>query len=208
MDNIVFNDYNLDPRLVFTGVSINSTYARSMIGPDGNVGTGTFSILALRADNSVTATLAQSVSSTTTTVYRDLPADTAKLRIMADPGTKLAPLSSFYTTVYAKLRDPATAAFNPSNYSSNNMYNYAAGSYTWAEPDIEVTLPQTLAVVRLVEYVPKLSFTKTITAAASYFLNETATVTLAVTEPTGSILQNPDKVNGLRLVDVLPEHVE
>ncbi len=208
MDNIIFNDYNLDPRLVFTGVSINSTYARSMIGPDGNVGTGTFSILALRADDSVTATLAQSVSGTTTTVYRDLPADTAKLRIMADPGTKLAPLSSFYTTVYAKLRDPANTAFNPSSYSANNMYNYAAGSYTWAEPDIDVTLPQTLGIVRLVEYVPKLTFTKSINAAASYFLNETATVTLAVTEPAGSILQNPDKINGLRLVDLLPEHVE
>lgn len=207
MTNIALDDYNMDPRLKFTGVKLYTYYTNRMIGADGQEGTGLITIQALDANNSIIKEIARDVATSDGTLFTDIPEETYRIRFLTQEGTLLPPQARIYVYVYAKLRNPAEVSHVTSPSSANHMYNTAGATYGWDGYDATDSSRETRTIVTIIPYVPKISLEK-LMDKTSLFMNQTSVVTLRILEQANNALMSPDTINDLRIVDLLPANVE
>ena len=207
MEELQLNDFDLDPRLMYTGVRLYPYYTNQMVGPDGQVGTGTLTILALDENDTVLGTVAQNIPTSSSTIYRNIPAGTKKISIRADEGTVLPSNTRFYAYIYTKIADPANVHYT--TYTQSFMRNYAQASYKWVGDSNPTPYNSTksTASVQLREYNPMISLRKSIDNK-TLLLDQATTVRLSLNETSPYFLMSPDALSGLKIIDLLPANVE
>lgn len=204
MNNVVLDDYALDARLKFTKVKLYTYYTNQMTGPDGQVGSGRITIQALDANDGLIAVVADSISTADGAEYA-VPENTVKLRIKADDGTLLPPGKYLYAFVYTRIREPEKVNYVATPSVANIMYNSVKAYYGWDGYTVKGESLVRMASTRLTPYAPTIYISKTM-SMPKMLMNDISTVQLIVMDY--GRLQYPDTINGLRLMDLLPKHVE
>ncbi len=209
MKDVALDDFDLDPRLSYTGISIYPYYTNKLIGPDGEAGSGRLRILALDANDQILGVIAENHLTSDSTVLRNIPDGTKKIRVLTQEGTLIPPQERISIYVYAKFHSPEEVSYSTTSTSSNYLRNYAQATYGWDGFDVTDSTVKAQGTVYLRPYEPKLQFNKSISPTnPTLFYNQKARVTLSLVELSSNPLMPPDPINGLRFVDLLPENVE
>ncbi|HNW86284.1 MAG TPA: SdrD B-like domain-containing protein [Candidatus Limiplasma sp.] len=196
LENVVLEDFNLDDRLDYASLAIQS--------PNGSFA-GTVSYTAIDGNGNETV-FASSIPSTDHTAY-PVPAGTVRLRISTDEGSYLLPSSTINILLHVKMTDPenthATGDQSVDNFTNSVSYTANYEGFT------DVVSATTRSTMQFLPYNPVAVLRKS-TAQSSITNGSTCTWSAIYYAGTSAYDQQivGESIVDVTLVDILPPGLE
>ncbi len=219
----VITDTNLDiysnnqvSRMYYTGAALSTTYIKSIVNPDGSI--ANITITAYDANGNIVNQVTKAGDDSTRVDYAE-GNNITKITFSVDGDGAILPSKYFQVKVYSKFIDPEAITYNATNSSANLFCNTGLFNYEWSElPNVKVS-GSDIGYYRLVEYKPQIYMAKEMyndaTSAAlssaentGVLVNNIIRTNIVLTEAFYGNLLDPDTINDLRIVDLLPEYTE
>ncbi|MDD3140296.1 MAG: SdrD B-like domain-containing protein, partial [Lachnospiraceae bacterium] len=192
LENIVLEDLNLDARLQYTGVRLDTNTATQY--------SGTVNMEAIDSAGVVT-TVAVAIPVTDHTIY-PVPEGTTRIRVTSTAGSYLLPNSSLQVTVITELIDPQNIHAT-GNTTIDNFKNGAttSGNYVGSTTTLNNS---TTGIANFLKYTPAVYLTKSLSTSTA-LVNTVVTANIQIWSnwSTNPVL-NPDTINLQKVVDLLP----
>ncbi len=191
MDNIVIEDFDLDPRMVYkklTFISMVGSYSGALI------------VEAINAGN--TATVIASSLSRGSSV--DIPAGTVKLRIRTPENQALNPLQGLYLSVYTALLDPDNTHYTGT--AADKFYNTASFNGRFQEIDTTAATYTQTASMEILPYAPKALIGQSLDQS-TVISSGSNTITARMQYQLYIPLFTPDTIDAQQWVSLLPAGV-